>query len=260
MESTPESALAAVGVDAVAVKPAETSLDRVRELDADLVAVDYEGREHVPDYDELAALARDRSVRLTTPVRADGFDPAGDDSLLAAVPDAVGRVAVAGHPAYLDDDERGRAVAPRLRAAVERASDPWVGTESVERVALALGGTQYELLGPTTERDARALRAAGVDERIAVYAPLALGSDEDAVLVAVGGDAARREPVRRSLPADAPTDSSIDGPERRRLLAACRDYALVGDPGTVGKRVAALHDAGVDRVVAYPARGLAAVQ
>jgi hypothetical protein len=259
MESRTDRSLGAVGVDAVALKPTEADLSRVDLLEVDLVTVDYEGREHVPDAETLSDLAREREVRLTTPVRADGYDPVGDDSLLAAVPEGVGRVAVAGHPAYLDDDERSRAVAPRLREAVERAADPWVGTEGVERVALAVGGTQYELLGPTTERDVRALRAAGFEGGVAVYAPLVLSEDADAVLDGVGGYAARRGPVRQVLPENCPTDSTVEGPERRRLLDACRDYALVGEVERVRERVRGLREAGVDRVVAYPARGLDAV-
>ncbi len=52
-------------------------------------------------------------------------------------------VLVAGHGAYLTDDEAARAVAPRLRAAVDVPA-PWVGTEGIERLALAVGGTQYD--------------------------------------------------------------------------------------------------------------------
>ncbi len=40
------------------------------------------------------------------------------------------------------------------------------------------------------------------------------------------------------------------------LLAASRDFALVGDVATVRERVEGLRAAGADTVVAYPARGL----
>jgi len=163
---------------------------------------------------------------------------------------------VAGHAAYLSADERRKAVAPRLRAAVERDPAAWVGTEGVERLALATGATQFELLSRTTERDLRALRAAGFDGELAVYAPTVLTDDDDAVLDAVGGYAARRGPVASALPEGAPTDATATDRAREVLTAATRDYALVGSPTRVGERVADLKDAGADLVVGYPARGL----
>jgi len=250
---------AVAGIDAVAVKPAEHDWRRIADL-ADgvrTVTVDYEGREHLPDLDGLAALTGDgREVRVTTPVRADGFDPLGDDSLAAGLPEELGRVLVAGHGAYLSEAEASRAIAPRLGAAAEATGDAWVGTEGVERAALATGGTQFELLSRSTETDVRGLRAAGFDGEIAVYAPTVLSGDEDEILDAVGDYTARRGPVRRALPEDAATDGTAEGRARDVLSKAVRDYALVGDRETVGERVAALREAGVDRVVAYPARGL----
>ncbi|MFB6192402.1 MAG: luciferase [Haloarculaceae archaeon] len=250
-EGTP---LERAGLDGVAVKPTEHDLDAVDRLPTGLVNVDYEGREAVPDPEWFAALARDREVRVTTPVRADGFDPLGDDSLLP-LPDAVDRVLVAGNPAYLSEGERERAVAPRLAAARSADPDAWVGTEGVERVALAAGGTQYELLGRNTGRALRALRAAGFEGGLAVYAPVVFG-DEDAALDAVGEYVARRGPVRRALPEGAATDASATGRARQVLGAAVSDYALVGSPEDVRERVTDLRDAGADWVVGYPARGL----
>ncbi|ESP88965.1 luciferase-like monooxygenase [Candidatus Halobonum tyrrellensis G22] len=247
---------ARTGLDGVSLKPRECDVSVAADLPFGLVCVDYEGRESLPAFDTLAALARDRTVRLTTPVRADGFDPRGDDSLTRALPDSVGRILVAGHPAYLDESERKRAVAPRLGDAVGVSTDPWVGTEGIERVALAAGGTQYELLSRTTERDVRALRAAGYEGDIAVYAPTVPTDDEDAVLDAVGGYAARRKPVQKALPDGAETDADASGRAREVLRKATRDYALVGDPDTVGDRVAALKEAGADLVVGYPAAGV----
>ena len=250
--------LAQTGLDAAALKPAECDVARAAELPLDAVTVDYEGREHLPDAAVLADLAREKTVRVTAPVRADGFDPLGDDALYDDLPAGVGLVAVAGHAAYLTPGERERAVAPRLRAAVERDAndDAWVGTEGVERLALATGATQFELLSRTTERDLRALRAAGYDGEIAVYAPTVLTDDEDAVLDAVGGYAARRDPVRSALPESAETDAAATGRAREVLSAASRDYALVGTQAQVGERVAALKSAGADVVVGYPARGI----
>ncbi|MFB6268747.1 MAG: luciferase [Halobacterium sp.] len=254
-----DSHAAVAGVDAVALKPAEHDVDRIPDLHAGVerVVVDYEGREHLPDFDALAALAADREVRVTTPLRADGFDPLGDDSLADALPDELGRVFVAGHGAYLSEEEGDRAIAPRLGAATAEDGDAWVGTEGVERAALATGATQFELLSRTTETDVQSLRAAGFDGDVAVYAPTVLSGEEDEILDAVGAYTARRGPVRRALPEDAATDGSAEGRAREVLSKAVRDYALVGDHETVAGRVQSLRDAGVDHVVAYPAAGLA---
>jgi len=250
--------LSDVGIDAVALKPAEVDLQRAQALDVEMVTVDYEGHEHVPAPDVLSDLAASFEVRATVPVRADGFDPLGDDEMRTQLPGSVGEVLVAGHPTYLSEAERRRAVAPRLEAASTNG-DPWVGTEGFERLALALGGTQFDLLSTATAREVHALRTAGFEEPIAVYAPTVLTDDEDAVLDAVGAYAARRGRVRDSLPRDAPRDHTVTGSARETLLAACREYALVGDPETVARRVSELRDAGVDHVVGYPARGLDAV-
>jgi hypothetical protein len=264
--------VAETGLDGAALKPAECDVSRAVELPFETVAIDYEGAEHLPGADTLARIATEKEVRLTTPVRAAGFDPLGDDIRYDEIPEGVRRVAVAGHPAYLSDEERRKAVAPRLKAAVERDPTAWIGTEGVERLALATGATQFELLSRTTERDLRALRAAGFDGELAVYAPTVLTEDEDEVLDAVGGYVARRGPVADALPegvveqgstahqtesGGAATDATATGRAREVLSAASRDYALVGTPEAVGERVAALKDAGADLVVGYPARGVA---
>lgn len=257
--SAPDGAVGVtrVGLDGVAVKPAEQDLGRVQEFPAEVtVVVDYEGAEHVPDAGTLSALAGDRTVRVTTPVRADGFDPLGDRSRAADIPETVGRVLVAGHEAYLNPAERSRAVAPRLRAAAVDCADPWVGTEGVERLALATGHTQFELLSGTTGHEVRALRAAGFDGDIAVYAPVVLSDEENRVLNAVGAYAARRNSVTSDLPANAPTDSRAGGGARDVLLAGCREVALCGEPSSVREQVASLRDAGADLVIGYPAGGL----
>lgn len=247
---------ARVEFDAVAVKPEECDVRDALDVPLPGVVIDYEGRELFPDHGTLEAIAAEKNLRVTTPVRADGFDPLGDSSLADALPAAVGRVLVAGNPAYLTETERARAVAPRLGESVDAYPGSWVGTEGVERIALATGAPQFELLSRRTERDVRALRAAGFTGELAVYAPTVLTDDEDAVLDAVGPYAARRGPVKRALPEDAFTDGDATGRARDVLSKAVRDYALVGDPRTVRERVAALREAGVDQVVAYPARGL----
>lgn len=254
------------GLDGVVYKPTETDPESVAQLPFGLVCVDYEGRESFPSAATLSSLAADHRLRVTTPVRADGFDPLGDDELVDRLPAAAGRVLVAGHGAYLDETEQSRAVAPRLGAAVEaaraatetagRSHEPWVGTESVERLALAAGGVQYELLSRRTVTDLRGLRAAGFDGRIAVYAPTVPSTDEDTILDAVGAYAARRGPVRRALPDGAVTDASATGRAREVLEQAVRDYALVGSLSTIRERVDELNSAGADLVVGYPAAGV----
>ncbi|WP_348611827.1 DUF7388 family protein [Halobaculum rarum] len=257
---TADSVAARTGLDGIALKPTECDVSVAADLPVDLVCLDYEGREALPDADALADLAGSVDLRVTTPVRADGFDPRGDDSLVATLPDAAERVLVAGHGAYLTDDERKRAVAPRLGDAAatvrEAGGTPWVGTEGVERLALAAGGVQYDLLSRSTERDVRGLRAAGFEGELALYAPVVPTDDEDAVLDAVGAYTARRKPVREALPEGAATDSAATGRAREVLSAAVRDFALVGDPETVGERVRDLKAVGVDHVVGYPAIGV----
>jgi hypothetical protein len=253
---TSADSVAETGLDAAAVKPAECDVSLAAEMPFETVTIDYEGQEHLPDAETLADLASDKEVLVTVPVRADGFDPLGDDHLLASLPDGVGHVVVAGHPAYLTAAERRRSVAPRIRAGVDRAPGAWVGTEGIERVALATGATQFELLSGTAERDLRSLRSAGYEGELAVYAPTVLAADEDAILDAVGAYVARRGPVAHALPDDAPTDSAATGRAREVLLTASHDYALVGTPPEVATRVRALGDAGADRVVGYPADGI----
>ena len=255
-DSVAASPLAAAGIDAVALKPTECELSAAVDLPVSTLVVDYEGRDALPDHTTLQRLAEAAEVRLTTPVRADGFDPREDTTVDDALPEGLGRVLVAGHGAYLSESEAAKAIAPRLGAGRDRHPEAWVGTEGVERLALAAGGTQFELLSRSTLRDVRALRAAGYEGDIAVYAPTAFTDDEDDLLDALGGYVSRRGPVRRALPDGAETDAAATGRARDVLLAASRDFALVGDEATVRERVEELHEVGVDTVVAYPARGL----
>lgn len=244
------------GLDAVALKPTECCLADAVDLPVDRVTVDYEGSAHLPDTETLATLAETLDVRVTAPVRADGFDPLGDDRYFDRLPDSVGVVAVAGHPAYLDDDERRRAIGPRLGPVIAEYPDAWVGTEGIERLALATGTTQFELLSRQTDRAVDSLRSAGFDGSLAVYAPTVPTDDEDRILDAVGEYVARRGPIRRALPEDARTDSDASGRARSVLLEGADDYALVGDLGTIRNRIRTLKAAGVDTIVGYPAAGL----
>lgn len=251
-----EGAVHETGLDAAALKPAECDVSRGADLPFNRIVIDYEGRANLPERHTLERLTKQKEVYLTTPVRAKGFDPLGDDSLLGELPAGIRRVLVAGHSAYLTEGERQKAVAPRMGKAVENVPEAWVGTEGVERIALATGGTQFELLGRSTERDLRALRTAGFSGKIALYAPTVLTDDEDAVLDALGGYVARRRPVVRALPTDAPTDASAVGRAREILLAASTDFALVGAPERVREQIATLREVGADTVVGYPARGI----
>lgn len=255
-DSAVRSPLPQAGIDAAALKPTECDLSRAVDLPVSTLVVDYEGRGALPDAGTLRHLATTASVRVTTPVRAEGFDPLGDTALDGALPEEVGRVLVAGHGAYLTETEASQAIAPRFGAALQNHPGAWVGTENVERIALAAGGTQFELLSRSTTGDVRALRAAGFDGEVAVYAPTVVSADDDAVLDAVGGYVSRRAPVRSALPDDARTDAAATGRAREVLTAAAEDFALVGDVDTVADRVASLREAGVTTVVGYPAAGL----
>ncbi|MFB6094015.1 MAG: luciferase [Halanaeroarchaeum sp.] len=248
----------AARLDGIAIKPTEVDVAAADALPYTTLTIDYEGHAHVPDATTLERLATNRTVRVTVPVRADGYDPVGDDGALDELPDAVAPVFVAGNPAYLEDHERRRAVAPRLGRAVDRASDAWVGTEGVERLALATGATQFELLSRSTERAVARLRAAGFGGEVALYAPTVLTDDEDEILDAIGAYVARRKPVAQALPEGAATDSGATGRARSILLDAATDYALVGDEEAVGEAVTRYRENGVDTIVGYPARGLEA--
>lgn len=250
------NSIAEIGLDALALKPREVDLSIATSLPVETVVIDYEGRKCVPTRDRLESLAAEKTVVVTVPIRADGFDPLGDDSSFETIPESVGCTLVAGNPAYLDDHERDRAVAPRLGTALERYPSSWVGTEGVERIAMATGATQYELLTATTERDLVSLRAAGFSGSISVYAPTVVSPDDDALLDAVGEYVSRRRPVADRIPPDARTDANASGRVRDVLLDAGTKYALAGTERDVRQRIDALRDAGATTIVGYPAAGL----
>lgn len=249
-------AAARLEVDGFALKPTEVPLDSVELPSIETLVVDWEGPAAFPDIDVLERLANGRRLRVTTPVRADGFDPLGDDRWDDRLPDDIGRVLVPGNGAYLTPGERRRGIAKRLGAALDRHPDAWIGSEGCERIATATGATQFELLGPDTDRAVAALRATGFEADVNVYAPTVATRDEDAVLDALGPYAARRPAVRERLPAEAPVGAEATGRTRERLLEGIRQYALVGDPGAINERIRSLRAAGVTRVIAYPATGL----
>lgn len=257
MTTTDAGTLHRSGIDAAAIKPAECDPSAAAKLPVDTVTIDFEGREHVPDSEILGRLAAEiDTLRVTVPVRADGYDPLGDDTRYEEIPPEVKLVVVAGHPAYLSAAERSRSVRERLEAVVRTADDPWVGTEGVERAARATGATQFLLLSPSTGDELRTLRDDGIEGGLAVYAPTVLDEDSDAVLDAVGPYVRRRGRVRHALSDGVACDSRATGRTREVLLEAAREYALVGDAASVRERVAGLRDAGADRIVGYPAQGL----
>lgn len=249
-------AIADAGFDAIAIKPGESELSNLRHVQSTTVVIDFDGAAHVPTPATLDRLDARHELRVTAPVRVEGFDPLGDHRCLERYPDTVEYAFVAGHPAYLDDRARRRPIAPRLGEAVRRYPEAWVGTEGIERIALATGATQYELLSATTRRHVRALRSAGFDGGIVVYAPTIISDEEDVALDAIGEYVARRKPVSRRLPAGAREDGTSSGRARRILLEAIDDHAIVGQPATVASTIQELRDVGVDMVVGYPAAGV----
>jgi hypothetical protein len=267
---TENGILASVDLDVVALKPTEVSIDQASGFDVDAVLIDYEGPTHVPDATVLDTLTANTTIRLTTPIRADGFDPLGNNTVVERLPTSVKRVLVAGHSAYLTEAERRRAIAPRLRAARAHAPNAWIGTEGIERLALAAGGTQFELLSGTTERDLQSLRAAGFEGKLAVYAPVVLTDNEDAILDALGSYVARRQSVMSALSDDTTgesashsvmadgisTDSTAIGNAREVLLNASHEFALAGSAEQVNVRISELREAGVDIIVGYLACGI----
>lgn len=254
------SGLARLDFDGIALKPLEIDLASLSSVPFEQVTLDYEGAAAFPSQETLEQLASLATLRVTVPVRADGFDPLGQDRRWAELPAGSEIALVAGNPAYLSSTERGRAIAPRLAAALERVPEAWVGTEGIERIALATGAPQYELLAPGTEGRIRALREAGFEGEMAVYAPTVLTDREDIQLDVLGSYVARRRRIADALPPATTPDGSASGRARDVLLAACADYAIVGEPDAACERIAELRTAGVDHVVGYPARGAAALE
>ncbi len=253
---TGADAVRQVGLDAIAIKPTEVAPERAAKLPIDSITIDYEGPDAVPTPETLRTLADKIDVRITAAVRADGFDPLGEASLYDRIPEAAGLIFVVGHQNYLSAEEQSRAIAPRLQAGLTRAPSAWVGTEGIERLALATGATQFELLSPTTASDIDALYSAGFSGEIAIYAPTVLLADPDDILDSVGSYVARRSPVRERLPPGATTDSQATDRTRDILLEAAHNYALIGEIPTINRRIQELKAAGAATIVGYPARGL----
>lgn len=238
--------LADAGFDGIAIKPASQTID-LCSPETDRVVIDYEGETHLPSPAIVDDLVDKTEVVLTAPVRADGFDPLGDDSRLTSYDAEVGFAFVPGNGAYLDDRARSRAIAPRLAAALDRQPDAWVGTEGIERLALATGATQYELLAPRTGAALDALRTAGFDGSFVVYAPTVLTADRERALDALAGYLRRRRSVKRSL-----SDASTASARRDILLDAMDAYAIVGDRQAAIERIDALKAAGASAVIGHP--------
>lgn len=242
------SRLATAGFDGIAIKPASQSLERVNADGVDTVVVDFEGREHLPEPTAIERLSASADVVLTAPVRADGFDPLGDARYFGEYEPHATFALVAGNGAYLTGSARRRAIAPRLSAALRWYPDSWVGTEGIERLALATGATQYELLSPGTTSVLTGLRTAGFEGELAVYAPTVVTDERHRALTALEAYLRRRSSVRRAL------DNGLSDDEAEHVLRqAMDDYALVGGPHRVGERIAELKSAGATAVIGYPA-------
>lgn len=250
---TTTNQLATAGIDALAVKPTKVDITRIDRSPFDELLIDYEGTDSLPSLSTLERLAADGAVRQTVPVRATGFDPLGDDRHLQAIGDVTELSLVAGHPAYLDHTERRRAIGPRLGAAMDQFDDCWVGTEGIERLALATDAVQYELLSPTTTSTVASLRAAGMDVEVAVYAPVVPTDDEDVALEALGSYLARRASVAADLKGDQSPGAAVTGSDREVLLDALDGYALWGTTAEIADSIQSLRDAGVTHIVGYHA-------
>lgn len=248
--------LGELGIDAIAIKPSKVDISTVEQVSTPYLVIDFEGVDHLPRTSTVEALAEDSEVVMTAPIRADGFDPLGDDTLLRSYGDLVTFAFVAGHPAYLNRSEVPRAVAPRLTGALDRFGDALVGTEGIERLALTTGAPQYELLSRSTAAEVRGLRRMGFDGEVFVYAPLAVSEDEDLLLDTLGSYVSRRSVVANRLSDGVPTDRHASGSTREILLDAITEYTIAGSDHEVRKRVDALKRAGIDAVVAHPALGL----
>jgi len=200
---TGREAVARAGIDAVALKPAECDVSRAANSPIDRVTIDYEGREHLPDAETLDRLAAEAELYVTTPVRADGFDPLGDDSLIDKIPDPPPAGCSWRATARTSRrTSRRRAVAPRLGAARAARRPRRVGRHGASSASRwRRGGTQFELLSLSVDRSRRAWAPRRrVRRRIAVYAPTVLTDDEDVVLDAVGASSPAPPPAGPRAP------------------------------------------------------------
>ncbi|MFB6254804.1 MAG: luciferase [Halobacteriaceae archaeon] len=249
------SLFAALELDGIAIKPSETDISHLSNSPFDQIIIDYEGMDVLPDRREIEELADEKTVHLTTPVRASSFDPIADRGSRMKVPSTINRIFVAGNPKYLTESEQNKTIQPRIVTATDRHPFAWVGTEGIERIALATGNPQFELLSPTTESNILHLRACGVEVDINVYAPAVIDSSKDRILDTLGEYVARRSEVRKALPANSSLDGSATGKTRRILLQAINNYALVGDVDAINQQITKLYEIGVSNVIIYPAGG-----
>lgn len=241
--------LATAGFDAIAIKPSSQSITSIDPSQIDAIVIDFEGPAHLPDPNQVAELSEESHVTLTAPVRADGFDPLGDDGLFDQFEEADRFALVAGNGAYLTEGEQRKAIAPRLGRAIKRYPDAWVGTEGIERLALATGASQFELLSPDTPNMLTGLRSAGFDGEIALYAPTVVTDDRQVALSELKSYLSRRRRVKRALSNGSATHTD----PQDVLLQAMDDYALVGDESSIAQQIESLKTAGATTVVGYPA-------
>lgn len=246
----------AVGFDALAVKPSHTDPSRVKSSPFDRFIIDFEGTEHYPSVSLIRELQASTNVRLTIPVRVDGFDPLGNRDYLDVLPQETKVVLVAGNPAYLSQAELNRRIAPRIGEVASEFTDVWVGTEGIPLIALATDATQFFLLSPESRNTVKAIRSAGYEGTIAVYAPTVISDDRNTILDAIGPYTARRDRVRRELKhPDSITD--LDSGDRKVLLRAIQEFALTGSVPEINEQIQSLKNQGIDTVVSYLPTGIA---
>lgn len=243
-----------VGFDAVAAKPSHTDLVELTSSPVEHMVIDFEGREHYPSDTTLRKLKETTDIRVTIPIRADGFDPLGDRHHLDSLPPETKVVLVAGNPAYLTEDELRRPIAPRIGAATDEFSDAWIGTEGIPRIALAASAPLFYLLSPQSTRTIQKIRSAGYTGTIAVYAPTLVSAETETILDTLGPYTFRREPVRRKL--ETESFSELDSTDREILLRETQNYALTGSVSEINTQITNLKTQGVDTVVTYLPTGL----
>lgn len=245
-----------VGFDALAVKPSHTDPSRVTSSPFDRFIIDFEGTEYYPSVSLIRDLQASTNVRLTIPVRVNGFDPLGNRDYLDALPPETKMVLVAGNPAYLSQAELSRRIAPRIGEVASEFADVWVGTEGIPLIALATDATQFFLLSPESRNTVKTIRAAGYAGTIAVYAPTVISDDQNTILDAIGPYTARRDRVRRELNRpDSITD--LDSNDREILVRAIQEYALTGSVPEINEQIQSLKNQGIDTVVSYLPTGIA---
>ncbi len=243
-----------VGFDALAVKPRDTDLSQIPSTPVNNVVIDFEGREHYPSNTTIRSLQETTNLRVTLPIRVDGFDPLGNREYLDSIPPETKVVLVAGNPAYLTENELDRSIAPRIGTAVDKFANAWIGTEGIPLIALATTAPLFFLLSPQSKRTIQQIRSVGYEGTIAVYAPTLITEDTDTLLETLGPYTLRRDPVRHKL--ESTSLSSLNPEDQEILIRETQKYALTGSVSAINSQISHLKNHGVDKVVSYLPTGL----